>query len=262
VNEWGSSDGNFGTPLDVALPGCDGLYVSEAQAGASGLFDRHAATYRQTVDAAVGFSGRDLAFFTAAKAHHLMAIAGRLGRPREQAALLDVGCGTGGLDQLLAPYVGQLVGVDVSEGMLEAARHLNPGVEYLAYSGKQLPFQDETYDLVFAVCVVHHVEPADWARFVTEMWRVTRPGGATVVIEHNPLNPLTRRSVAACEFDEDAVLTGPRPLADTLRRLGARRVRSRYFLFTPFGGHTAQTLEQRLLARLPLGAQYIVEAAR
>jgi SAM-dependent methyltransferase len=236
--------------------------VTEVEVGASELFDRHAGSYRQTVDSAVGYTGKDLAFFTEAKAHHLKKIAGRLDRPFDETELLDVGCGLGGLDALLAPHVRRLVGVDVSEGMLDGARRLNPEVEYLAYSGHQLPFEDHTFDLVFAVCVVHHLQSSEWAPFIAEMWRVTRAGGATVIIEHNPLNPLTRRSVAACEFDEDAVLTRPAPLVRMLRSLGAPRVECRYFLFTPFGGDRVQVMERRLLARLPLGAQYIVEATR
>jgi SAM-dependent methyltransferase len=262
VNGSRNSDGHFATPLDLIASGCNRRSVSEIELSASELFDNHASAYRQTVDTAVRYSGKDLAFFTASKAYHLLEIAGRLGTPIEQAALLDVGCGIGGLHQLLAPRAGRLVGVDVSEGMLGSARHANPGVDYLHYSGRQLPFGDETFDLVFAVCVIHHVHPREWSPFVSEMWRVTRPGGATVIIEHNPLNPLTRRSVSACAFDDDAVLTGPRPLVHKLRSLGARRVRSRYFLFTPFGAHVVQAVERRLLARLPLGAQYLVEAAR
>ena len=44
------------------------------------------------------------------------------------------------------------------------------------------------------------------AGFVADMVRVTRPGGLVCVIEHNPLNPLTRLAVNRCPFDADAVL--------------------------------------------------------
>jgi hypothetical protein len=47
-----------------------------------------------------------------------------------------------------------------------------------------------------------------------------------------------------------------------LRDLGAAQVRSRYFLFSPLGGDRIQSIEGRFLARLPLGAQYLVEAVR
>ena len=50
------------------------------------------------------------------------------------------------------------------------------------------------------------------------MRRVVRPGGLVCVIEHNPLNPLTRSlAVSRCEFDSDAVLLG----ASTTRKLMA-----------------------------------------
>jgi SAM-dependent methyltransferase len=246
----------------AGAPGAPRLTTTGPLPEASDLFDSHALNYRRTVDTAVRFSGKDLAFFTAAKAHHIKRIARQLSVPLEQASVLDVGCGAGGLDRLLAPHFGRLVGVDVSTGMLEEARRRNPEIEYLGYSGQQLPFEDRTFDVVFAVCVVHHVNQSQWASFVAEMWRVARPGGVVVIVEHNPLNPLTRRSVASCEFDVDAVLTRPGPLVGMLRDLGAEPVRSRYFLFTPFGGERVQSIEGRLLARLPLGAQYIVAAVR
>lgn len=229
---------------------------------AADLFDRHAATYRASVDAAVGYSGRDLSFFTEAKAHQLRAIGAGMARPFGQLEVLDVGCGAGALDNLLAGHFGRLVGVDVSQAMLDAARRLNPGIDYRVYSGDQLPFDDQSFDLVFAVCVVHHVCPVEWDQFVEEMWRVTRHGGKTVIIEHNPLNPLTRRSVAACPFDEDAVLASPKQLARIFETLRARSVTRRYFLFTPFGGARVQAVERRLFSGLPFGAQYVVEALR
>jgi hypothetical protein len=52
---------------------------------------------------------------------------------------------------------------------------------------------------------------------IAEMARVTRPGGMVAIIEHNPLNPVTRHIVSRCPFDRDAVLlrcgTGARLLA-------------------------------------------------
>ena len=39
-----------------------------------------------------------------------------------------------------------------------------------------------------------------------ELKRVLRAGGACVIFEHNPLNPLTVQAVNTCPFDENAVL--------------------------------------------------------
>jgi SAM-dependent methyltransferase len=226
------------------------------------LFDSHAASYRRSVDRAVGFSGLDLAFFTAAKAYQLRKIGRSLPVALADATVLDVGCGAGGLDSLLIPHARRVVGVDVSRLMVDEASSANPKAQYLTYDGERLPFDDRSFDLTFAACVVHHVAPAQWADFQAEMLRVTSPGGAAVIIEHNPWNPLTRHSVAGCEFDADAVLTTPGRLVRNFRRFGARQVKRRYMLFSPLKGRRVQVIERAVLGWVPLGAQYAVEAWR
>ena len=87
---------------------------------------------------------------------------------------------------------------------------------------------------------------------------MTRPGGVLAVIEHNPLNPLTRLAVSRCEFDDDAVLLGRRR---TERLLRAARLElhppSRYIAFFPWRNALLAKTE-RALRRIPLGAQYVV----
>ena len=97
--------------------------------------------------------------------------------------------------------------------------------------------------------------PPNGAHFIAEMRRVVRPGGLVCVIEHNPLNPLTRLAVARCEFDRDAVLLG----AGTTRKLmaagGLRDICARYFLLLPWATNAARRVEGAL-GQVPLGAQY------
>jgi hypothetical protein len=88
------------------------------------------------------------------------------------------------------------------------------------------------------------------------MVRVTRPGGLVCVIEHNPLNPLTRLAVARCPFDADATLLGAGRAAALLRGVGARDVETEYFLLLPSRAPLARRFE-RLLRAVPLGAQYL-----
>lgn len=219
-------------------------------------FDAYDETYRDEVEKSIAFAGVGLDVFTEAKAHALLRlIRERLGDPRDVRAL-DVGCGPGETDRYLAPEVGELHGVDVSAGVVERARAVNPGVAYRTYDGERLPYDDDEFDLAFAICVVHHVRPDRWPSFADELVRVVRPGGVVSVIEHNPLNPLTRLAVARCAFDDDAVLLH----AGTTRRLlagaGATDVDVRYILFHPFRNAALRAAESPL-RRVPLGAQYV-----
>jgi SAM-dependent methyltransferase len=150
-------------------------------------------------------------------------------------------------------------GIDVSPGLIEEAARRNPAGRYRTYDGGRLPYEDGAVDLAFAICVLHHVEPAARPEFVRELVRVTRPGGLVAVFEHNPLNPLTRLVVRRCAFDEGVVLVRRRALERLLRGGEVGDVASRYVLFTPW--KAAWGLE-RVLGRVPLGAQYVTYADR
>lgn len=229
--------------------------------GAERPFDKYASDYQAAVESSVTI-GQDLAFFTSAKIYQLRRLARDEGLSLDKCSVLDVGCGPGLTDELLGPYVGDLTGVDVSPQMIEAARARNPSFTYEAYDGQVLPFPDERFTFTFAICVLHHVAPDAWNAFLSEMLRVTRLGGVVAVIEHNPLNPLTRLSVMKCVFDDDAVLMGPRRVIDGLRAAGAQGTQRRYVLFVPFGGDRVRAIEHRSLSWCPLGAQYVASGVR
>lgn len=222
-------------------------------------FDAHAALYRSSVDQSVAFTGRDSAFFAERKVQLLKALArrhvGELGRLR----VLDVGCGTGTTDRFLVGVAGSLVGVDVSHEMLEIARKEVPGVEYELYDGEKLPYPDGSFDVVLAICVLHHVPPPRRREFVAELHRATRDGGLVVVFEHNPLNPLTRRAVSTCELDRGVTLASGRRVRSLLAETGADVLSETNFLFTPMGGRVGPAIDQ-LLSSVPAGGQFAVVA--
>ena len=56
-------------------------------------------------------------------------------------------------------------GAEVTPGTIETARKQNPTVNYRLYDGKSIPFDDATFDLVFAICVVHHIPLEETAFF-------------------------------------------------------------------------------------------------
>ena len=218
------------------------------------LFDGYRGNYREVVQSSIDFSGLPHSFFMRAKADLLRELIARRLRA-EKPAMLDVGCGVGSFHPLLRGMVGRLSGIDVSSASIAQARADNPGVDYRAFDGRNFPFDDCGFDLVTAICVLHHVAPAEWTHFMGEMRRVVRAGGLVCVIEHNPLNPLTRLAVARCEFDRDAVLLGAGTARKLMAGAGLREIDSRYFLLLPWEAKAARRVEGAL-SQLPLGAQY------
>ena len=173
--------------------------------------------------------------------------------------VLDFGCGIGNsAPHLRAAFPqAQITGADVSEKSLSVARQRFPGAaDFVACGpGGSPPAAAEGYDLIFSACVFHHIEPAEHVDLFRGLRSRLAPGGAMVIFEHNPLNPVSRYIVATCPFDENAVLVGAGELARRQRAAGFDRVQVRYTGFFPGPLKALRALEP-LMAPLPFGAQY------
>jgi SAM-dependent methyltransferase len=95
--------------------------------------------------------------------------------------VLEVGSGTGLLLARVACVAARAVGVDLSPGMLEAAR--GRGLDVHEGDACALPFGDASFDLTYSMKVLAHVP--DLERAFAEMARVTRPGGVVVAELYN-----------------------------------------------------------------------------
>jgi ubiquinone/menaquinone biosynthesis C-methylase UbiE len=82
---------------------------------------------------------------------------------------LDVACGTGFLTRHLR---GEVVGLDASERMLREARRQTPQATFVRGDALALPFDDESFDRVFASYFYCHLDEADRRRFLAEARRV------------------------------------------------------------------------------------------
>jgi SAM-dependent methyltransferase len=77
--------------------------------------------------------------------------------------------------------------------MLDVMAKTEPTVTGVRGDGAELPFGDDSFDLVTTIAALHHIaDPHAVRSTLKEMARVTRPGGRIVVWDHNPRNPYWR----------------------------------------------------------------------
>jgi ubiquinone/menaquinone biosynthesis C-methylase UbiE len=94
--------------------------------------------------------------------------------------VLDMGCGTGVFTTALREAGARVVGVDVAQAALDRARARDPELELRRVEFDQpLPFEDSSFDLVWASEVIEHV--GDTARWLSEIRRVLVPGGGLLL---------------------------------------------------------------------------------
>lgn len=105
--------------------------------------------------------------------------------------VLDCACGTGDLTQAFARYsrAEHIVGSDYTPNMLEIARHkrehlhnrLQERIEYHQADAQQLPFDDESFNVVSIAFGIRNVQDPDKA--MGEFFRVLKPGGRLMILE-------------------------------------------------------------------------------
>lgn len=103
-------------------------------------------------------------------------------------SILEVGCGNGKfLRQLMAssPEVKRIVGVDIIDPRTMLPQDIldHPGSEWITAYGHDLPFPDNSFDLVSIAHVLHHLQPDLLEATLAEMQRVLKPGGEFMICE-------------------------------------------------------------------------------
>jgi ArsR family transcriptional regulator len=99
----------------------------------------------------------------------------------------DLGCGTGQLTEIVAPYVRQVIAVDSSADMLDAARHRLGGarnVDMRQGELENLPIEQGALDAAMLSLVLHY-SPSP-GRALAEVGRVLRTGGRVLVVDMLP----------------------------------------------------------------------------
>ena len=96
----------------------------------------------------------------------------------------DLGCGPGQIARHLRGRGMEVVGVDLSPGMLAAARRLNPGIAFVRADMRALPFADDAIGGMAAFYAIIHIPRRELATVLSEMRRVLRPGGVLLLAFH------------------------------------------------------------------------------
>ncbi len=113
-------------------------------------------------------------------------------------SVLDIGCGTGRLYQLLADFQEvEYLGLDQSEEQLNMAKKDFPKNNYLVAEMTSLPLPDKNFDLVFCIATLHHLnKEEDRDKALKEIKRVLKPGGYLLMTNWN-LNSESAQKVIA-----------------------------------------------------------------
>jgi len=123
----------------------------------------------------------------------LRSLGARMLPPEQGMKVLDIGCGTGVHLSLYQKTGCKIYGIDISPSMLNVARkRLGEGADLRLGDATKMPYEDNTFDLVLCMLVLHEMEQANRMAVATEMKRVVKPDGHILLIDFHagPARPL------------------------------------------------------------------------
>jgi len=223
-------------------------------------FDDFADDYDATLNRGLAFSGENKDYYARERMLWVRRVLEKLGSSPRRA--IDFGCGTGSSVPLLLDVLGveAAVGVDTSERSIELARrrHGSSRASFLTFA-EHAPAGDA--DFGFCNGVFHHIPPAERVAAVEHVWRSLAPGGLWAFWENNPYNPGTQWLMHRLPFDRGVVKVSPREARRLLHGREFEILRTDHLFFFPRPLRAFRRFEPHL-ARVPLGAQYLVLARK
>jgi SAM-dependent methyltransferase len=204
----------------------------------------------------LSLSGEDRAYFAAGRLKWLGVRLRKIGCTPD--TVMDFGCGAGST----VPHIirelgaGTVVGIDVSESLLEQAVR-QYGSESVRFVLRENHAPTASVDLAYCNGVFHHIDMGHRTAAARYIHDSLRPGGYFSFWENNPWNPGTRLVMSRIAFDREAVPLSSSQARVMLREAGFDVVRTDFLFVFPRPLALFRWLEP-CLVRFPLGAQYQV----
>ena len=212
------------------------------------IFDEKAKEYQNELEKGMILDGMHHDYFVDYKLFYLSTILNNAKK------VLDYGCGIGLLSNAIIKKHPNLIvhGFDISS---ESIRIANENKE-----NGQLFFTDSLdelsndYDVILLVTVLHHVPINEREQVMKNILNHLKPGGCLIVIEHNTINPLTRKSIDACPLDDDAVMLKMKETKGLMKDF--YKVKGKYITFWPQKLKCLRCFD-KFIGWIPFGAQYM-----
>jgi ubiquinone/menaquinone biosynthesis C-methylase UbiE len=135
---------------------------------------------------------------------------------KEGDKVLDIGCGNGRLYQLFSSLSSSenkfkisdfrfqitFTGLDISRKLIQIAKEKNPECNFVVGDMRELPFEDESFDVVFNLVSFHHLpDKKSQIKALKELKRVLKPGGKAILLNWNAYSDWVKNKITKGDYE-------------------------------------------------------------
>jgi 2-polyprenyl-3-methyl-5-hydroxy-6-metoxy-1,4-benzoquinol methylase len=223
-------------------------------------FDEYASDYFKSLGHPIRGLIKDTYYFIHTKANIINNVVSTHFKDCDYVNIIDVGAGIGLFEKFIHDEKIHIFGIDVSFKMLQVAIAIG-NIDTKCYcqaDAEQLPLPDNSADIIFSSCVLHHISDEKIENVIKDLKRVCRPGGMIFIFEHNPYNLLTQLVVKTTRLDRKARLIPSKKLLTMANHLGLTKIKIEYILYGSLGFDKFISSRLSFLTGLPFGGQYYI----
>lgn len=96
-------------------------------------------------------------------------------------SVLDFGCGIGTSSSIFNPK--DYLGIDPDDKRVRYAKQLYPNYQFAVFDGKELPLNNQRFDYIVIVAVLHHISTEEISRYLQKFRQALKPNGRILVLE-------------------------------------------------------------------------------
>lgn len=144
---------------------------------------------------------------------------------KDKGSMLDLGCGPGQTTCFLASVgIQNILGVDLSAGMVKKAKELNPNLQFEAADMLGLPFDNDRFGSVVAFYAIVHFDTRELKKALSEIYRVLKPGGQFLFSFHIGEGAVHRDEFFGAKVDIDFYFFKTEDVLELLKDIGFKIV--------------------------------------
>lgn len=138
--------------------------------------------------------------------------------------ILDVGCAAGRDSRIFKDLGFDVIGIDLSEKLLEIAKRNNPDITFKKADFRSIPYPNDSFDGLWVNAVFHHIDREEMITALKEFRRVLKANGILYIRTKQGKGNWKGREELALNEEREFTLLSSKDLESMIKKIGLSKI--------------------------------------